>query len=173
MRLAIAVLASCTLLALSSCAAAKYWVKGLDLPPGSTIVSRSETTLSQSALPPALTGMPGMGPAGKMLMVAFNCPGGWSAVSAHLDRRMATAGYSDQMQSMFGGDLAGLNSTQSAAMNQALAGMKFYSKSGSKLSVIVMDNNAVIAGAGQMVGQNVPPGGPGLDQFNLAVMKEQ
>jgi hypothetical protein len=55
--------------------AAEYWITGLTLPSGSTVISRQETE------------------GGKTLMVEFDNPSEWKAVQAHFDKCLASEGY--------------------------------------------------------------------------------
>lgn len=80
------------LLSLVSCAKPDYWIEGLTLPSGSTIVSKTVTDSTST--------LPGLGSAlsrtaEKVLVVTFNNGGGWDPVSTHFDSTMAALGYAN------------------------------------------------------------------------------
>lgn len=142
------------------CAKSEYWVRGLTLPPGSTVTSKSETT--ELGGPAAM--MPGVGQVDKTLLVTFENAAGWHSVSTHIDGCMKQAGYTDTM--------SGLSSYAASMPKEAsgfLDGMKYYTKVGEKYAVMLMDMAGMMQEATK--GQTPPPGVPGMSGFNLTVMK--
>jgi hypothetical protein len=161
----------CTML--SGCAA-KYWVAGLTLPPGSTEVMRQEGTFNPSMMNnPAMTAM--IGKFDKSLTVAFNCTGGWSAVDAHFKQQLEAKGYTELMSgmnSMMGGmgsmmGSSGLNSSQSAAVNAAMNGMRMYMNKDANYSVMLMDMQGMMTAAGGGAAAGAMAGG---GQYSLVIM---
>jgi hypothetical protein len=146
------------LVAVSGCGKSEYWVKGLTLPPGATVSSKTETTKleGQAAM------MPMMGQIDNMLVVSFECPGGWQAVSSHIDQCMKAQGYADTMSGV---------SSMMAGMpgGDALSGMRYYTKSGAKYAVMVQDFGGMMDkfGGGKIKAGSVP----GMASFNMSVMK--
>jgi hypothetical protein len=158
-------LASAVLLAslLGGCMKPKYLMPGLSLPPGSTVVSETNSTTNSGGggappLPMSIPGMPNMGNA-ETISVFFNNSGGWSSVSGHFDSLLGGKGYTDSMQALMGatGGPPGLPSTQ---------GMRMYSKSGSKYTVMLMDFGGMMGAAGATGGTSVP----GMGDFSLTVV---
>jgi hypothetical protein len=148
-----------------------YWVSGLTLPAGSTVVSKSETAMSTSTMPNGIPlTMPGVGAVDKSLTVSFDCAGGWSAVSSHIDSCMTRQGYADAMAGLQGmaGGAGGSQYAQAASM---LSSMRSYSKGGSKYTVMLMDMGATMAAASSYSKQSLPTNIPGQGQFMLMVMK--
>jgi len=159
-RLLVAVLL-CGLL--GGCMKPKYLMPGLSLPPGSTVVSETNSTTSSGGqampqLPMSIPGMPGLGDA-ETINVFFNNSGGWASVSGHFDSLLGGKGYTDSMQALMGatGGPPGLPSTQ---------GMRMYSKSGSKYTVMLMDFGGMMGAAGATGGTSVP----GMGDFSLTVV---
>src|ERR1041384_1273218 len=77
----------------------QYWVPGLNLPPGSNVTSRTETTTTPGAFPGPI---PFIGTPDRTLMIQFTNPAGWSVVSSHIDGCMKSAGYADTMSGLAG-----------------------------------------------------------------------
>jgi hypothetical protein len=157
--------------ALSSCFGSPLLMPGLSLPPGSNVINQTNSTTTQGANPfgglpvPGGAQIPGMGDVDKTVMVTFDNPGGWGAVTSHLDAFMTGKGYSDPMAAMSGmsqGMPGG--AAANAQMQSAMAGMRSYFKMGEKYTVMVMDNSVMMGAAGAGIN---PMGG----QFSLMVMK--
>jgi hypothetical protein len=152
------------LFACCGCGPAPFWVQGLSLPSGSTVVSQTESTTVQGM--GAM--LPFKGKVEKVLNVNFDNPGGWSAVSAHIDSIMTRQGYTDQMASMAG--MAGGMPPGASAM---FSSMRMYSKDGAKYTVMLNDMGATMAAASQASGRSLPSGIPGTAGFMLMVIKTE
>ena len=101
--LAIVVISSVVVATTACASASRFLIPGLTLPPGST-----ETSYFKKEGLQTMEDMPGMyGSPSAMRMpwedvvwtveVKFENPGGWQAVSSHVDACMSKAGYSDRL----------------------------------------------------------------------------
>jgi hypothetical protein len=149
------------LISLSSCGKPEYWVKGLTLPPGSTVSSKSETT-KMEGMPSTF---PMMGELDKMLLVQFECKGGWPAVSSHIDACMKKEGYVDTMSG-----LAAMSASMPGAAKGALDSMKMYTKNGEKYAVMVNNMGGMMAAYAKDSKVKIPEV-PGMAGFTMSVMK--
>ena len=148
-----------SVLALHSCATPEYWVKGLTLPPGSTVVSKTERT-SEGNLSPMQT--PLIGKMREALNVDFICPGGWDTVVAHIDSCMDRTGYTEKFLSNW--EMAG--QAPGGPVEEFMNRMRMYSKPGSQYTVTLTgmgDMMDAVGGAGVGI--------PGMGDFQLMVMK--
>jgi hypothetical protein len=103
------------LVVLGGCAKPEYWVKGLTLPPGSTVVEKSETDKSSDAAGN-----------GKSLQVVFECPGGFDKVNAHIGQALKAQGYTEVADDM------GLAGIDMKGFDKILKSMKGYEHPGEK-----------------------------------------
>jgi hypothetical protein len=77
----------------------EYWVTGLTLPSNSIIIKKvehefneaDETAMRKRVKRNYAQDLPR--PIVRLLVVSFNCPGGWDAVSSHIDNCLASQGY--------------------------------------------------------------------------------
>jgi hypothetical protein len=147
------------------CAPAAYWVPGLTLPPGSTVVSKAETSNVQGQF----AMLPFKGAVDKVLNVSFDCTGGWSAVSAHVDTCLNGQGYTDQLGALSG--MAGMPNLPAAS--GMFSSMRMYSKNGTKYTVMLMDMQGTMQAASNLTGRANPmPGGaPGMGAYMMSVIK--
>jgi hypothetical protein len=143
----------------AGCAKSEYWVAGLTLPPGSTMVSTTETTGVEG---PAAAFLPGGGKPEKVLVVSFDNASGWGTVASHVETCMLGQGYTDSMSA-----LAGLAAMMPGSAGAALSSTKMFSKDGSKFVVMAMDMAGVMGAAGQA--RDVP----GMGAYTLTVVKMQ
>lgn len=134
-----------TMLLLSGCAKPQYWIKGLTLPPGSTELNKTESTTTGN-----MPRVPFMGKITKMLMVSFKNPGGWEAVTKHIDACMAQAGYTESMNSM----MQGMPAMPGEPGENPLDQMRMYEKSGSHYVVMLSNMGGMMDMA-----QTQAPGG--------------
>lgn len=117
-----------------ACSKPEYWVKGLTLPPGSTVVSRTE-----DVPPTAQTKSWGSNLPKGMLFVRFNNPNSWPAVSGHFDKLMLSSGYSLEVVPP-----AEQTTSSGLALNRQEA-LHTYSKPGSCYRVSILNNEQYIA----------------------------
>jgi hypothetical protein len=117
-------------LALGACGKPAYWVKGLTLPPGSTVVNTTEMDTSS-------------------LMISFDNAAGWDSVRTHIDGAMQAQGYSDSLQDALSGLPAGMNPGGTDMMQ----GMRMYQKEGAEFTVSLQNMQAMkLPGGGELPG---------------------
>jgi len=165
MRYASMVVATAIVLALTGCASKpgdEYWIRGLTLPRGSTIIHREERALTKDEetmfhdlakqLGPGFSG-----PVDSVLAVGFNCPAGWDSVVTHIDGCLKRQGYTEK------GMNPGLQRVASSdpRIAKALNSQHIYAKSGEKFLVLVQDTTG---------GTDVPAP-PGVGAFSLSVFR--
>lgn len=163
------VLCTCLLL---GCAKPPYLLRGLTLPPGSSVASETSGTWNGGTnpafpMPMNLPGLPSMNNV-KYVQVSFDNSGGWNTVSSHFDSTLGAKGYVDTFATL--GQLAG--STQSDPL---MGSMRMYSKPESKFMVMLGDMGGMMARAGQSLPSG-PAGGtqvPGFGTYNLMVMQSR
>jgi len=159
-RLLFRLVALLLVLMCSACAKPPYWVSGLSLPPGSTVVSETETTDNSDT--PMM--MPMLGEVERTLMVSFNCSGSWESVVAHIDACMSKAGYIDTM-----GSISGMASAmpEGEAAAGILDSMRMYTKKDTDYSVNLHNMQAMMDGVNGSAALDML----GMGQYQLMVMK--
>jgi hypothetical protein len=78
---------------LSACSKPEYWVKGLTLPPGSTVVTVTDTKAVPAERSQILPGSI----IKRTLTVEFSNPCGWDAVCAHFKSCLISAGFTENL----------------------------------------------------------------------------
>jgi hypothetical protein len=158
MRLQLSILLA--LLCTSSCSKPlpEYWVAGLSLPPGSTIVNRQE--LSGDA---SFSGIPGTNTkVQKTLNVIFTNPAGWDSVTAHIDGILRPQGYGE---STADAAAAGENISPVPGVDAATM-IRMYHKDGAEFSVWLINMNSMAAAGGRQM-----PAGMGDYSLHVAQVK--
>ena len=138
MRFSIMAILLVILLILSGCkngqraeSGGEYWITGLTLPDGSTVVTRTENALSkddESILREAARNgtFPELErPVDKVLSVNFDCPAGWNALCGHVDTCLKAQAYSEFSQNSKLQEAAG-----DPRIAELLSSGKMYTKSG-------------------------------------------
>jgi hypothetical protein len=137
---------------LASCSKPAYWVEGLSLPPGSTVVDELETGTPREV--PGIA-LPMMGEFSQSLTVAFNNYGGWNAVSLHIDRCLQDQGYSEGLGSL--DDMIASMPGTGGSVARMSKYLRMYSKRGAKYMVVLYsvedmaEETGSTAGAGEFV----------------------
>jgi hypothetical protein len=121
----------------------EYWLPGLTLPPGATILSKTEEEVQGADAGYALH------PEDKALLVEFGHDGGWSAVSAHFDSFLRGKGFSDAVGAQ-------------ADPGSPLKYMRAYEKKGAKYKVSVYPSGNL---------KQAADGSPDSDKFTLRVVR--
>ncbi len=119
-------LALVSLVLFTSCAKPKYLIKGLTLPPGSTVVGDKESLSSREmgSLSP-MGDHPGM-----KIVIAFNCSGDWNSVKAHFDDCLGKSGYNAD-------DMSGSSDMPAVAGVSLDEMMRIYGSDGDKYGVML------------------------------------
>ncbi|HES58728.1 MAG TPA: hypothetical protein ENO21_04795 [Firmicutes bacterium] len=162
--MALRLILSASLLLLGACARPHYWVEGLDLPPGSKVVSQVETQAPREV--PGIA-LPMMGEFSNSLTVSFDNLTGWDAVSSNLDRRMQELGYSRGF-----GDLDEMISSitgTSAVASGFSSYLRVYTKEGGRFMVVLYDVTEAAAAQGSSAAGGAAADGTG--EYVLQVMR--
>jgi hypothetical protein len=134
MRTAQLLLAASILLLGAGCARPEYWVKGLTLPPGSTIVSRAESNTEiegEKTQPDQSDGT---------LTIYFNSTASWEQVTAHIGDALAKQGFTETTREL--GDLAGFAS-KVPGLDKMMTASHSYTKEGSGYYVMLNNSKAL------------------------------
>ena len=143
--------------ALSGCAKPEYLVKGLTLPPGSTVKSKTESKETSGTAGEFFDADDGMS-----VVVAFDNAGGWQTVSAHFDQQLKGLGFILEEQP----DMAGMEK-QYPGMSKLMESMRKYNHESKRYGVVVQDMAVVLGDSMKKLKQS----GAGVErgQFMLVV----
>jgi hypothetical protein len=108
---------------------------------------------------------PMMGELDKMLLVSFECSGGWPAVTSHIDACMKKQGYVESM-----GSLASMVPAMPSGGKDMLDSMRMYNKSGEKYAVMLNNMGGMMDAYAASSKQKLPKV-PGMGTFTMSVMK--
>jgi hypothetical protein len=139
----------------------EYWVKGLTLPPGSTVLSKTETSTETTAA----SGAQNMPIPEKALVVIFTSTTQPASAKAYIDNCLTSQGYTPDNSNAFGTKLSGDMKDMAQAVHS-------YVNQGSLYRVSLTDMAESRKAASKWLKQPPPTNDPGGYMLTVVKMKK-